>query len=318
MSNADWTVEKIPNLNGKTVIITGANSGLGYETARALSRASAKVVFACRNETTSVAAMARIRAEQPAAALTFLPLDLSSLGSVRAFARRFAEGHERLDLLLNNAGVMALPYRKTADGFEMQFGTNHLGHFALTGLLLPLLARAPSARVVTVSSQAHRMGAINFDDLASERSYQRWLAYGQSKLANLLFAYELERRIEAHGLPVKSVAAHPGFSATELGSKGPQMEGASFTLLLNRWMNQVITQSAAMGALPTLFAATAPEVHGGDYIGPDGPFEMQGHPVKVQSNARSHDLEVARRLWEVSEQLTSVRYDAAFDEAKAS
>lgn len=317
MSNADWNVEKIPRLDGKTVIITGANSGLGYEAARALSRASAKVILACRSESSAVSAMTRIRDEQPTASLTFLPLDLSSLGSVRAFARKFEEGHERLDILMNNAGVMALPYRKTADGFEMQFGTNHLGHFALTGLLMPRLARGHAARVVTLSSQAHRLGKINFDDLAWERGYQRWLAYGQAKLANLLFTYELQRRLDERGIPIKSVAAHPGYASTEISFKGPRMEGSSFSELVNRWASQTFAQSAAMGALPELFAATAPEVNGGDYIGPDGPFEVQGHPVKVQSNARSHDREVARRLWEVSEKLTGVSYEAAFNEAKA-
>jgi hypothetical protein len=207
---------------------------------------------------------------------------------------------------------MALPYRKTADGFEMQFGTNHLGHFALTGLLLDRLLATPGARVVTVSSGAHRMGNIRFDDLQWERGYGKWRAYGQSKLANLLFTYELQRRLDAQSAPLIAVACHPGYAATNLQFAGPRMEGASFMESLSALSNDYFAQNAAMGALPTLYAATAADVRGGDYIGPDGFAELWGHPRKVQSNRRAHDRDLARRLWEISESLTGVRYEALF------
>ncbi|MGH7819102.1 MAG: oxidoreductase, partial [Candidatus Binatia bacterium] len=251
-----------------------------------------------------------IVAEHPGAAVEVAALDLASLASVRAFAEAFASRHARLDVLCNNAGVMALPRSKTADGFEMQLGTNHLGHFALTGLLLQRLASTPRARVVTQSSTAHRMGRIDFDDLHAERSYGKWAAYGQSKLANLLFAYELARRLERSGKDVISVACHPGYAATELQFAGPRMEGSSLMERVMGLGNRLLAQSAAMGALPMLFAATAPELRGGDYVGPDGFGEAWGHPKKVGSNARSRDVEAAKRLWAVSGELTGVRYDA--------
>jgi NAD(P)-dependent dehydrogenase (short-subunit alcohol dehydrogenase family) len=300
----------MPRLDGKTIVVTGANSGIGYEAVRGLAGGGAHVVLACRNEASAKDAIAKIRAEHAGASLSFLPLDLSSLASVRAFAAAFGQAHDRLDILINNAGVMALPYRKTADGFEMQFGTNHLGHFALTGLLLGRIVRAAPSRVVTVSSTAHRMGKIRFDDLQGEQRYARWPAYGQSKLANLLFAYELERRLEARGLGVKSVACHPGYAATNLQYGAARMASSSLGERLWKGLNW-FAQPMDMGALPTLFAATAEEVRGGDYIGPGGLFETRGAPVKVKSNAASHDEAVARRLWEVSEELTGVRYDSA-------
>ena len=312
-----WTAAQMPRLDGKVVVVTGANSGLGCAAARGFARAGAHVVLACRSERNAGEAIAAIRAEDARASLSFLPLDLASLASVRAFAAAFRAAHDRLDVLVNNAGVMALPYRKTADGFEMQFGTNHLGHFALTGLLLDRLARAAPSRVVTVSSLVHHLGWIRFDDLQWERGYQKWLAYGQSKLASLLFSYELERRLEARGLPVSSVACHPGFSATNLQLAGARMTRSPLAeALWSRW-NGLAAQPAEMGALPTLYAATAPYVRGGDFIGPDGLFEWRGHPKKVSSNARSRDPELARRLWEVSERLTGVRYDSAVTAANA-
>jgi len=305
-----WTAERIPDLNGRTAIVTGANSGLGFETASELARCGARVVLACRDPEKSAATTAAIHAAHPPASLESLQLDLADLASVRAFAEKFLSNHRELHLLCNNAGVMALPLRRTADGFEMQLGTNHLGHFALTGLLIEQLMRTPGARVVTTSSTAHKAGRMNFDDLQSERSYSRVRAYAQSKLANLLFAYELQRRLTASGADSLSLACHPGYAATNLQLAGPRMSGSSWLERASEWANRTFAQSAAMGALPTLYAATSPDVRGGDYIGPSDYFESWGHPKKVQSNGRSHDAEAARRLWEVSESLTDVGFDA--------
>ena len=239
-----------------------------------------------------------------------MQLDLANLASVRGFADAFHIQHRKLDVLCNNAGVMALPYRQTVDGFEMQFGTNHLGHFALTGLLLDRLLASDNSRVVTVSSGAHRMGRIRFDDLQWKTGYRKWLAYGQSKLANLLFTFELQRRIDAAGAKMISVACHPGYAATNLQAAGPKMQGSSFLESLMDTGNRLFAQSAAMGALPTLYAATAPEVRGGDYFGPDGLGELWGSPVKVGCSTAARDAAAASRLWEISEQLTNVHYDS--------
>jgi len=303
-----WTVNDMPDLTGKIVVVTGGNSGLGLEAARRFARKGAHLVLACRDLVKAAVAVEIIRSESVGARVDSLPLDLASLASVREFASRFVAHYSQLDLLCNNAGVMALPYRKTVDGFEMQFGTNHLGHFALTGLLLDRLLTTPGARVVNVSSGAHRMGKIRFDDLQWERGYRKWAAYGQSKLANLLFTYELQRRLERAAKGLLSVAAHPGYAATNLQAAGPRMEGSSFLERFSEWSNSLFAQSAAMGALPILYAATMPDVRGGDYIGPDGFAEMHGYPRKVRSNALSRDTEVARRLWEESERLTGVRF----------
>jgi len=308
-----WTVREMPELSGKTIVVTGANSGLGLEAARGFASKGAVVILACRSTAKGDAARERILADHPAARVDVMALDLASLASIRAFAESLRSRHDRLDVLCNNAGVMALPLRKTADGFEMQLGTNHLGHFALTGLLLPALLRASGARVVTQSSGAHRMGRIAFDDLPGERRYGRWSAYGQSKLANLLFAYELQRRLAKKGANVVSVACHPGYAATELQFAGARMEGSTVMEKLFALGNQLLAQDAATGALPMLYAATAPDVRGGDYIGPDGLGELWGHPKKVDSNARSHDEAVAAKLWAVSEELTGVRYQALAD-----
>lgn len=306
---ARWTTDQIPDLDGMTAIVTGANSGLGFETALELAHKGARVVLACRNLEKAAATAEVIQAAHPRAAVESLPLDLADLASVRAFAEKFLSSHRDLHLLCNNAGVMALPLRRTADGFEMQFGTNHLGHFALTGLLIDRLMQTPAARIVTTSSTAHKVGRIDFDDLQSERSYGRVRAYGQSKLANLLFAYELQRRLAAAGADTQSLACHPGYAATNLQLAGPRMTGSSFLERASEWANSVFAQSAAMGALPTLYAATSPDARGGDYIGPSDYFESWGPPKKVESNGRSHDAESARRLWDVSESLTGVRYD---------
>jgi NAD(P)-dependent dehydrogenase (short-subunit alcohol dehydrogenase family) len=306
-----WTAADIPDQAGRTAVVTGANSGLGLVTARELARAGARVILACRNVERGEEAASRIRDESPRVDAEVARLDLADLSSVREFATAFARRHDGLDLLVNNAGVMAVPRRLTADGFEMHIGTNHLGHFALTGLLLERLLARPEPRVVTVSSGAHRSARIAFDNLQGERRYFRWAAYGQSKLANLLFAYELQRRAEAARLPLRSAAAHPGWAATNLQFAGMGMDGPitrRIESLASKAANVVFAQSDEMGALPILYAATAADLPGGSYVGPDGPFELHGHPKLVSSSAASRNPESAHRLWEVSEELTAVRY----------
>jgi NAD(P)-dependent dehydrogenase (short-subunit alcohol dehydrogenase family) len=297
-----WDAEQIPDQSGRTAIVTGANSGLGLGTARELARAGASVVMACRNLEKGHAAVDEVRAAVPDAQVQLDELDLASLASVRAFADRFKAPHDGLDLLINNAGVMGSPRRRTADGFELQFGTNHLGHFALTSALLETMEGREDARVVTLSSTAHKMGRINFDNLNGDRHYFRWNAYGQSKLANLLFALELDRRLRAVGSTVKSLAAHPGYAATNLQRSGPPM----FDRLVMVASNALIAQSDEMGALPILYAATQPGLEGGTYVGPDGFQEQRGHPKIVQPSGRARDPATARRLWEVSERMTAV------------
>lgn len=299
-----WTAEQIPDQAGRLAVVTGANSGLGLSAARELARAGCEVVIACRNTAKGEKAAESIRSDVPSAKLEVAALDLADLASVRAFAERLSGSRDRLDLLINNAGVMAAPYARTADGFEMQLGTNHLGHFALTGLLLERLRNTPEARVVTVSSGMHHSGSIDFDDLQSERSYKRWGAYSQSKLANLLFTLELDRRLKAADLSLRSVAAHPGYAATNLQLSGPRLPER----LVMRVSNLLFAQSADMGALPILYAATAPGVEGGFYIGPDGRGESRGYPTTVVPNRKALDPQVAARLWEVSEELTGVSY----------
>lgn len=302
-STAKWTAQDIPDQAGRVAVITGANTGLGYETAAALADHGARVVLAVRNLDKGKDAAARIAAASPHADVVLQELDLTSLESVRAAAEQLKADYERIDLLINNAGVMYTPKETTKDGFEMQFGTNHLGHFALTGLVLERLLPVPGSRVVTVSSMGHRILAdIHFDDLQWERSYNRVAAYGQAKLANLLFTYELQRRLASHGTTI-AVAAHPGGSNTELGRYTP----TAFRPLVNVFFS-VIAQDAAMGALPTLRAATDPGVLGGQYYGPDGFAETRGYPKLVSSSSKSHDVELQRRLWTVSEELTGVTY----------
>jgi NAD(P)-dependent dehydrogenase (short-subunit alcohol dehydrogenase family) len=305
-----WTANDIPAQAGKTFVITGANSGIGYEAALQLAGKGAHVVLACRDQAKGRTAAAAIAAAHPSASVTVMALDLADLASIRSFVDALRAAHPALHGLCNNAGVMAIPRRTTADGFEMQLGTNHLGHFALTGLLLDTLLATPGARVVNVSSNAHKFGAMRWDDLQRERRYSKWLVYSQSKLANLLFTYELQRRLAAADAGVIAVACHPGYSATNLQTVGARMQGSSVGETFMELANRLFAQSAAMGALPTLYAATAADVRGGDYIGPDGFGEQSGYPKKVQSNARSHDADAQQRLWEVSEQLTGVRYAA--------
>lgn len=299
-----WTAADIPRQDGRTAIVTGANSGIGLVAARELARAGARVVLACRNASKGSEAVEGIKAAVPGAQIELAPLDLGSLDSIRAFGERFSAANDSLDLLVNNAGVMAAPRSLTADGFELQFGTNHLGHFALTAYLMPLLAGRESARVVNVSSGAHRTGRMRFDDLHGERSYGRWSAYGQSKLANLLFTFELDRRLRGSDSPLRAMAAHPGYAATNLQFAAvPRYEAMVMSV-----GNAIFAQSAEMGALPTLYAATHPALEGGSYIGPDGMFEMRGHPQLVETSLAARDESAAAKLWEVSEELTGVRF----------
>jgi NAD(P)-dependent dehydrogenase (short-subunit alcohol dehydrogenase family) len=304
MTSKQWSTTDIPDQTGRVAVVTGANTGLGFETAKALAAKHATVVLAVRNVDKGKQAAATIAAAAPGADVQVQPLDLSSLASVREAAEALRGAHPQIDLLINNAGVMYTPKQTTADGFEMQFGTNHLGHFALTGLLLDRLTATPHSRIVTVSSMGHRIrAAIHFDDLQWERSYSRVGAYGQSKLANLLFTYELQRRLAAAGSTTVATAAHPGGSDTELARNSPAPLRA-----LSAVFGRFLAQSAAMGALPTLRAATDPGVIGGEYYGPAGFRELRGWPRVVESSTQSHDAEIQRRLWSVSEELTGVTY----------
>ena len=293
-----WTAANIPDLAGKIAIVTGANRGIGYPTARALVRKQAAVILACRNKDKGGAAVRQIAQEYPGAKAELMQLDLSDLASVRRFAGEFASRYDRLDILINNAGIMNTPFGKTVDGFELQFATNHLGHFALTGLLLDLLIPTPRARVITVTSWGHRYGEIDFADLNAEKDYDAGGAYAQSKLANLLFTYELQRRFESAGVDTIAAAAHPGWTATDLPANRRMV----------RILNPIIGQKPEMGALPTLYTAVAPDVQGGDYYGPRSWGGLRGYPTRVRSNDSSYDTAVAARLWRVSEELTGVRY----------
>ncbi|KRD24637.1 MULTISPECIES: oxidoreductase [unclassified Streptomyces] len=308
---AAWSVRDMPDQRGRTAVVTGANSGLGYVTARELARRGARVVLACRSEVRGRDAVERLRAEVPQAEVELGSLDLGDLASVRAFAASLP--YERLDLLVNNAGVMAMPYGVTADGFETQFGVNHLGHFALTGLLLPrLLAagdRTPGPRVVTVSSMAHLLGAVDLGDLNSGRSYRRWVAYGRSKTANLLFTHELARRLAATGADVVAAAAHPGYASTNLQTAGPRAEGRRIAERMMALGNRVLAQPAEAGALPALYAATAPGVRPDSFTGPSLAM-WRGAPAPSWRASWTLDDRVAARLWTASEELTGVSYDA--------
>jgi NAD(P)-dependent dehydrogenase (short-subunit alcohol dehydrogenase family) len=300
----DWTVADAPDQSGRVAVVTGANSGLGYEITKGLAELGAEVVMACRSTDRGTSAKHALEREVPGASLAVLELDLADLDAVASFADAFDEAYDELDLLVNNAGVMALPRRETADGFEIQFGVNHLGHFALTGHLLPALERADDPRVATMSSGIHERGRIDFEDLQGERDYDKWAAYAQSKLANLLFAYELDRRADS----LTSVGAHPGYAATNLQTTGPEMAGSTLRKLGMQVANTVVAQDAADGALPMLYAATMPDVRGGEYYGPNGFMGMRGGPERQRSSERSYDRGTARRLWSVSEDLTGVAY----------
>ena len=300
-----WTAKDIPDQSGRLAVVTGANSGLGLVTARELARSGAAVVLAARNTPKGEQAAASINEAVPGADVRVQELDLADLGSVRSFAETLDS--DCLDLLINNAGLMAPPRRLTKDGFESQFGTNHLGHFALTGLLMPRLLAAFEPRVVTVSSTAHRAGQIDFDDLQRERKYNNWRAYGQSKLANLMFCFELQRRATEAGTSLRSMAAHPGYARTNLQFAAPTTRDKAVMAVTNL----LFAQSAEMGALPTLYAATFPDLPGGTFVGPGGLMEQRGHPKVVTAAGKAYDEDTWRRLWQISEELMGVHYQFA-------
>ena len=302
-----YTSKDLSPQNGRIFVITGANSGIGLAAAQALAGAGARVVMACRDPGKAGEALAQIKQSAPQAVVETVKLDLASLASVRAAAEELRSRLPRIDVLVNNAGVMALPQRKTADGFEMQIGTNHFGHFALTGLLLGHIDPA-AGRVVSVSSMMHRRGKMNFDDLMHERGYSKWPVYSQSKLANLLFTFELSRRLKAAGSRIKSAACHPGYSSTNLQFAGPRMENASVSGWFMSIGNKLVAQSADAGAWPTLYAATGEDIESGDYTGPSGIQEMWGPAVKVGCTKAARSEEDAKRLWAVSEELTGVKF----------
>ena len=305
-----WTTANIPDLTGRVALVTGGNSGLGLETVKALAGNHAHVVLACRDTAKGNTARDQVCQQMPDSSIEVMSLDLASLASIRQFAESFKLNHEQLHILVNNAGVMATPYQTTVDGFELQLGTNHLGHFALTGLLLDVLLNTPNSRVVALSSVAEQMGRINFDDLMSEKSYERWTAYGQSKLANVLFAYELQRKLAAADMSTISLAVHPGVTATNLRTKLMTRE----TPMLHRvqgYFWEIISQSVEMGVLPQLYAATVPDVKGGEFYAPGGFLQRSGYPKKIHSSRRSYDENLAKQLWAVSEELTSVEYEVS-------
>jgi NAD(P)-dependent dehydrogenase (short-subunit alcohol dehydrogenase family) len=300
-----WTADHIPSQSGRTFIVTGANSGLGYVTTRELARHGARVVMAVRDTTKGEEALKKLRAAQPDASVELRRLDLSDLDSVHAFARGIIANEVPVDVLINNAGIMMPPRSLTRQGFESQFAANHLGHFALTGLLLGTLKAGRDARVVTVSSTLHKRGFIHFDDLTGARKYSPQGFYAQSKFANVVFALELDRRLRAGTVPVKSILAHPGYSATNLQSTGP----TGVLRLVLKFTNRFIAQDVEIGALNQLYAATDPKVEGGQFIGPDGWGESRGYPTIVQPVESARDLEIGKRLWRISEELTGVRFD---------
>lgn len=306
MARSTWTIHDIPDQSGRVAVVTGATSGTGFETAQVLAGRGATVILACRDGQKAAEALRRIQAVHPGSRVEVQRLDLASLRSVRQGATAIRERYDRLDLLINNAGVMVPPYGKTEDGFETQIGTNHLGPFAFTGLLLDRLLATPGARIVTMSSNAHRWGRIQFEDLHFERGYRAWAAYGQSKLANLLFTYELQRRLSAAGSGTLSLAAHPGWARTELQRYAEQNWWAPLFRLTG--LEALFSQDAAGGALPLLRAATDPSVEGGQYFGPSGFQGLKGDPILAQSNAVSHDADLQQRLWQRSEQSTGVVY----------
>lgn len=294
-----WTANDIPSQEGRVAVVTGANSGIGLETAKALTAKGASVVMACRNLQKANVAATQIRQEVPEAKLIVMQLDLADLGSVRAFAEAFGRAFDRLELLVNNAGVMVPPFTKTKDGFEVQFGANHLGHFALTGLLLERIREASGARVVNVSSSAHRMGRLDLGNLQAEKGYRAWPAYAQSKLANLLFTRQLNRFFTGAGIDALAASSHPGWTGTNLQAHSSPM----------RFLNRFFAQTPEVGALPSLYAATAPDVRPNDFYGPDGFQEMRGAPKRVSMIKAAEDDALAEELWRVSEELTGVRYD---------
>jgi len=306
---AGWTAANIPDLSGKVAIVTGASSGLGLVAARELAAHGAEITLAVRNIAEGEAAAKQITDAHPQARVSVADLDLTNLSHIKNFATAFMKTHKRLDILINNAGIMGLPKREvTADGFEAQFGTNHLGHFALTGDLMPLIAKTPGARIVTVSSNLHKNGSMNFDDLHGERTYKGWGAYNQSKLANLLFTSELQRRLEAAKVDAIAVAAHPGWSNTPLMTSGPMKGRGAFMKWLGQAVNNRMAQPVEMGALNEIYAAVAPGVEGDDYFGPDGKKNQSGSPSHNDRSDAAKSQADAERLWAISEAATGVKY----------
>lgn len=307
MSKEKWTISDMPDLTGKTIIVTGGNSGLGFESVKAFAQKGAKVVLASRSTEKGEKAKAEILKEKPKGSIEVEVLDMADLESIKNFSEQIHQKYSQLDVLLNNAGIMTTPYFKTKDGFEGQVGTNHLGHFALTGLLLDLIQKTSGSRVVNVSSMAHKQGDMDFDNFLFEngKGYSPMKAYGRSKLANLLFTYELQRFFETKNIDSISVAAHPGVSQTNLAR---HLEDKLYFKILYP-IFKLITQDAAKGALPQIRASVAPDVKGGEYYGPSGFNEMKGFPVRVQSNSASHNHEDAKKLWGLSEKLTGVTYN---------
>lgn len=304
-----WTSADMVDVTGKTVIITGANSGLGFETAYVLAGKGAEVILAVRNTSKGEKAVDRITSTYPQANVRVMPLDLSDLSSIRHFSDSFLENYDSLSILINNAGVMIPPYSQTKDGFELQLGSNHLGHFALTGLLLPKILATPKSRVVTLSSLAAINGFIDFNNIDGKNHYKAMKFYAQSKLANLLFARELQNKFEQHQANSISVACHPGLSHTNLMSRGT---GKPVNKLIH-YLSKALTQPATMGALPTLYAATDPTLSGGEYIGPDGKKARKGYPTKDSIIDTLYDKETSLKLWEISESMTEVKYEFTAD-----
>ncbi len=303
-----WNAGLIPSQEGKVAIVTGANSGLGYFTSKGLAENGAEVVMACRNKAKAEEAVDTLLKDVPGAKLKVMELDLSDLSSVKTFTEQFTKEYKKLDLLINNAGLMAIPYRKTKDGFEMQFGVNHLGHFALSAQLFALLRSTPGARIVIVSSMAHKFGNMDLDNLNWEKNYRKWSAYGRSKLANILFMLELAERVDSKGIELKVLAAHPGYAASNLLEKGAEMNGRPWLIKAGHMVNSIVAQSTEMGALPSLYAATSEEVEQGGYYGPGGFNEMRGHPVRVYPNNKKIGKDSRVKLWERSEELTGVSF----------
>ncbi|HVA07976.1 MAG TPA: oxidoreductase [Acidimicrobiales bacterium] len=308
MQGEPWNTEQIGDLTGTVALVTGANSGIGFETARALTAHGAHVVMACRNEEKARRVADLWEKDLPRTSLELLALDLSDLESVRRAASQFLDEHAQLDLLVNNAGIMGAPYRQTADGFELQMATNHLGHFALTGLLLGRILSSVRGRVVTVSSHMHRVGHLSLDDVAGTKIGNTWVTYGTTKLCNLLFTAELSRRLRAAESPAIAVAAHPGWTRSNLSGTGAALGGGRVRARVGSAVGHHLGQSAATGALPTLYAATDPAVENGAFIGPSRAYQLFGPPRVVQPNRRARDPEVAARLWTISEDLTGVRF----------
>jgi len=308
MEQNRWTSEDIPLMDGKIAVVTGANSGLGYYTSRALAAKQATVIMACRDLMKGETAKKKIEGEIQDANLFVFELDLASVDSIKKFSDDFNSHFMKLDLLINNAGLMAIPYNRTAEGFEMQFGVNHLGHFALTGLLLDLLLKTPGSRIINLSSAAHKFGKIRFNDINWEKGYRKWQAYGMSKLANLLFTQELVRRLNGQTDRLTVAAAHPGYADTELQAKGSEMKGAHMEASFYRFANRIAAQSGEMGALPILYAATSGNVVQGGFYGPGGLMHMKGYPVLDQPRKSLMDQKVAEKLWDISEEMTGIKY----------